>query len=245
MSEWLREEFVTEVQKCTAARENSEKGGLRKQAVDQIQEIDLHSIIHEKQEGTRTSPVLAVVSITSLEHAISIIDSLRAPDVEPEREQGAEYTSQPQPPPLVAAYYFGTPDVGRYLSTSITASVSFVNHIPPPLLLGPLAPVGKVVDVQMRYTTTHLSTPAPVFINPGPSSSTLLQVSGAEADALLADAERELREEKRPEGIGRGFFEQGIVIGLGVYGVPLLAVVGGAVVWGVRSGWRRWGAMGI
>ena len=60
------------------------------------------------------------------------------------------------------------------------------------------------------------------------------------AAELLMEATQEIKENKRAESIAIGYFEQGIFIGLGVYGVPLLTCIGATLFFGIRAGLRRW-----
>lgn len=174
-----------------------------------------------------SQPIFAVSAITSLEHAISLID------------EDAESSTG-----LLAGCYFGTPSAGKYLSQFIKADVSLVNHIPYRLLLGPAAPAHHNVDIETRYTKAQFTRTSPAFIVSAPSHAALAQVLSGKGSRqastnLLANAAQEIKEKKRPEWIAIGYFEQGILIGLGLYGVPLLACVGTGLVFGVRAGLRR------
>lgn len=175
-----------------------------------------------------TQPILCVSSITSLEHAINLVDE----DLDPQET-------------LTAAYHFGTPSTGKYLSQFIKADVSFTNHIPYRLLLGPAAPSSHPIDIEKRYTTNHFTRASPAYITPPASQSAIAKVVAGKdarkaATELLTQASQEIKQEKRPEWIAIGFFEQGIFIGLGVYGIPILTCVGASLFYGVRAGLRRW-----
>ncbi|KAF3004381.1 hypothetical protein E8E13_010003 [Curvularia kusanoi] len=177
-----------------------------------------------------TDPIFAVSSITSLEHAISVIDE-------------ASTTGGEQ---LLAGYYFGTAATGKYLSQFISADLSVVNHIPYRLLLGPAAPAYHAIDIDARYTVSQFSRAAPAYIAPSALHTqldTLLHDIPKARNPLLAkalaSATEEIKEKKRAEWIAIGYFEQGILIGLGVYGVPLLACIGTGLFFGVRAGLRR------
>ncbi|KAF2632871.1 ALDH-like protein [Macroventuria anomochaeta] len=174
-----------------------------------------------------SQPIFAVSAITSLEHAISLIDE------DPESASG-----------LLAGYYFGTPSAGKYLSQFIKADVSLVNHIPYRLLLGPAAPAFHTIDIYARYTKTQFTRASPAFITPTNSHAARAKVlSGKESRKVAAEAltkaTQEIKEKKRAEWIAIGYFEQGILIGLGLYGVPLLACIGTGLFFGVRAGLRR------
>lgn len=60
------------------------------------------------------------------------------------------------------------------------------------------------------------------------------------ATELLSKASQEIKEKKRAESIAIGYFEQGIFVGLGVYGIPILTCIGATLFFGVRAGLRRW-----
>ncbi|KAF2132054.1 ALDH-like protein [Dothidotthia symphoricarpi CBS 119687] len=179
-----------------------------------------------------SQPIFSISATTSLEHAISLIDE----DTEPQDT-------------LLAAYFFGTPSAGKYLSQFIKADVSFANHIPYRLLLGPAAPSTQAIDIEKRYTTHHFTRASPAFITP-PSSQTTISAAVASKDSrkasadLLAKATQEIKEKKRAEWIAIGYFEQGILLGLGLVGIPLLAAFGTSlyhgVGYGVSYGLRRW-----
>lgn len=175
-------------------------------------------------------PVFTLSAITSLEHAISLIDE--------------ELDTQEA---LLAAYHFGTPSTGKYLSQFINADVSFINHIPFRLLLGPPAPAHHPIDLEKRYNTLQFTRPSPAYITPPsltPGLPLATAVAGKEsrkaAAELLAQATQEITEKKRAEWIAIGYFEQGILIGLSLVGIPLLTGVGVSLFYAVRAGLRRW-----
>ncbi|KAL1608343.1 hypothetical protein SLS60_003284 [Paraconiothyrium brasiliense] len=140
--------------------------------------------------------VLAISAVSSLDHAIDLIAN----------------NSNDR---LSAAYHFAAPAHTKYLSQFIRSEVTFVNHIPPSLLLGPAAPVSHEVSVENRFRKEHFLRASPVLVRrsgtKGPTYTT-----GKYAEKLLEDAAQEIKEPKRAEWIAIGFFEQGILIGLGV-----------------------------
>lgn len=173
-------------------------------------------------------PVFNISPITSLEHAISLIDE----------DLDMPYT-------LLAAYHFGTPSTGKYLSQFVNADASFVNHIPFRLLVGPSAPSFHPIDVEKRYIAEHFTRVSPAYILPPVSQAAMSKLDASKdsrraAAELLAKATEEIKEKKRAEWIAIGYFEQGIFIGLGLYGIPLVACIGASVFFGVRAGLRRW-----
>lgn len=175
-----------------------------------------------------SQPIFVISAITSLEHAISLVDE----DTEP---QGT----------LLAAYLFGTSSVGKYLSQFIKADVSFINHIPYRLLLGPAAPSVQAIDVEKRYTTRHFTRPSPAFITPPSSQATISRAIASKdlrktSAELLAKSTLEIKEKKRAEWIAIGFFEQGILLGLSLASIPLLTAIGASLYYGVSWGLRTW-----
>ncbi|KAH7134972.1 Aldehyde/histidinol dehydrogenase [Dendryphion nanum] len=174
--------------------------------------------------GKISQPIFAISTITSPDHAIDLL-------------------SQAEPPS--AAYYFAEPSHAKYLDQFVASKVSFTNHIPAQLLLGPAAPLHQIFDLEKRYATEHFTRAAPAFVRSSVSQERLaLALSRKDqhlAQVLLRDAAKEIKEAKRAEWIARGFFENGIFIGLGIYGVPILSCVGAAIFFGVRSGLRALG----
>ncbi|KAL5115930.1 hypothetical protein ACEQ8H_006152 [Pleosporales sp. CAS-2024a] len=183
-------------------------------------------------------PLLAISPITSLDHAITLVDAALAP-------QDA----------LTAAYHFASPKAATYLVHAMRAHASFVNHVPNRLLLGPAAPLQlSGVDIDARYAVALFSRPATVYVVPPspsdehPALRMLLDGDGDEdrhsagksSAHVLAEARREIKEKKRPDSIAVGYFEQGIFIGLAVYAIPLVSCIGATLFFGLRAGLRRW-----
>ena len=163
--------------------------------------------------------ILAISPISSLDHVIDLLVN------DPEER-------------LRAAYHFAAPAHAKYLSQFILAEATFVNHIPSDLLLGPAAPLYHAVDVSKRYIKEQFLRNAPVFVEPRRSTHSF-DVSSREAAKLLQNATKEIAQKKRAEWIAIGFFEQGILIGLGMYGIPVLTCIGASLFFGVRAGLRR------
>jgi len=159
----------------------------------------------------------------------------------------------------LAGYYFGTPEVVKYLSQFIESGVSFSNHIPVHLLrkslvygschpllnrlaVGPATPIWlENATADDRSQPQLFTYPTPRFIQHGESSkalesaltsdnSTALSVLETTAMTGLVDFKR------RPVGGTIGFFEQGILVGLS----GVLATVASVIalsVYGYRSHW--------
>ncbi|KAF1971862.1 ALDH-like protein [Bimuria novae-zelandiae CBS 107.79] len=166
------------------------------------------------------APVLAISAISSLDHAIDLVAN----------DPGDR---------LSAAYHFAAAAHANYLSLFIHAQATFINHIPAGLLLGPAAPLFHVINVEKRYVKEHFVRAAPVIVNSGATKG-LVHLSSRDAMQLLDDANKEIKEARRAEWIAIGFFEQGILLGLGMYGLPLLSFLGASIFFGVRAGLRRW-----
>ncbi|EMD89581.1 hypothetical protein COCHEDRAFT_1137878 [Bipolaris maydis C5] len=175
-----------------------------------------------------TQPILAVSPITSLEHAISLVEQ----DLAPQES-------------LLASYHFGTNSTAKYLSQFVPAAVSFANGVPFSLLLGPAAPSSQAgLDVDKRYTIEHFLRLAPAYVTLPSNQKVLFKVLGGKeggkaASDMLSKATQEIKEAKRKESIAIGYFEQGILVGLGIYGIPLLTCIGASLFFGVRAGLRK------
>lgn len=181
-----------------------------------IVELINKDITHVPLPPRSNVPVLAISAVSSLDHAIDLI----ANDSDDR---------------LTAAYHFAAPAHAKYLSQFIRSEVAFVNHIPNSLLLGPGAPLFHEVDVENRYRKELFQRASPVLVTPVSTHANI----GQNAAKLLEDATKEIKEPKRAEWIAIGHFEQGILLGLGVYGVPLLTVLGTSLFYGVRAGLRK------
>lgn len=163
--------------------------------------------------------ILAISPISSLDHVIDLLVN------DPEER-------------LSAAYHFAAPTHAKYLSQFIRAEATFINHIPSDLLLGPAAPLFRSIDVGKRYSKEHFLRNAPVFVE-SQTSTRSFDISSQNASKLLQNATKEIAQKKRAEWIAIGFFEQGILLGLGMYGVPVLTCIGASLFFGVRAGLRR------
>lgn len=175
-----------------------------------------HSPLPQKSNA----PILAISAISSLDHVIDLITN------DPEER-------------LSAAYHFAAPTHAKYLSQFIHAEATFINQIPSGLLLGPAAPLFHKFDVAQRYAKEHFQRASPIFAETQAVKS-VLNASSHDAAKILQDASKEISQKKRSEWIAIGFFEQGILIGLGTYGIPILTCLGATLFFGVRAGLRRW-----
>ncbi|QDS74300.1 hypothetical protein FKW77_003808 [Venturia effusa] len=123
---------------------------------------------------------------------------------------------------LLASYIFASPSAGKYLSQFVHAHTTFVNNIPVELLVGPAAPLGSPVSASSRYSMEQFTQPRATYTQQTAESNTLakLIVSG---DFSLIEQVTRSATAALPVGKGRpekaapfGFFEQGILTGLGM-----------------------------
>ncbi|KAJ5211097.1 PutA family dehydrogenase [Penicillium cf. griseofulvum] len=137
---------------------------------------------------------------------------------------------------LRAAYVFADNMSAKYLTQFINARVSFVNHIPATILVGPSAPEQVAFDRSVRYPTTVFSIPRPTYISPTPLSQSVTDILRAKSAAdlrsklVLHTSELGLSTQ-RPLGGGVGFFEQGILTGLGLFSISMLVGVSALGYW--------------
>jgi hypothetical protein len=140
-------------------------------------------------EVKTSAPVLIIHAIKSLDDAIDFIGSADSA-------------------PALAAYHFGNPQVGKYLAQFVDARVSFVNHVPRELLVGPAHPTSHAVDLSTRYSVDMFTLARPAFIQPTMSSSeiaaVMASVNGSAAQKFLEKALSPLVEMKRKAGGGVG-----------------------------------------
>ncbi|ORY19315.1 Aldehyde/histidinol dehydrogenase [Clohesyomyces aquaticus] len=172
-------------------------------------------------------PLFLISSFSSLDHAIDLI---------------SHNQNQTR---LLAAYHFAPPKHAKYLSQFIKADRAFVNHVPYHILLGPAAPsYTKYPSTSHPYGPDCLTRPNPTFITPPPEqlqlSAVLVSQDQRAVKTLSFSAIQEIKVKPRPENIAIGFFEQGIFIGLGLYGIPILSGIGAGIFFAARAGRRRW-----
>lgn len=88
----------------------------------------------------------------------------------------------------------------------------------------------------MRYPTTIFSVPRPQYISPtllSQSVADILRIKSASAlrSTLVLQSSELVSPTQRPLGGGVGFFEQGILTGLGLFSIPILAGVSALGYW--------------
>ncbi|KAF2728097.1 ALDH-like protein [Polyplosphaeria fusca] len=182
---------------------------------------------HLSLPAKMSEPILCISAITSLDHAVDLISS-NLPD---------SYLS--------SAYHFAAPTHAKYLAQFVKSDVSFVNHIPLSLLLGPTTPRFQAFNLDSRYTPAHFQRASPQYIKPPSSQTNLIETlstdrSKVSCTKLLSASTTEIQPRKRPDSIAVGFFEQGILIGLAVYGIPLATCLGASLFYLSRTAIRRY-----
>jgi hypothetical protein len=151
--------------------------------------LDLPTRGPELLEVKTEAPVLAIHAVKSLDDAIDFIGTAQAG-------------------PALAAYHFGNPQVGKYLAQFVDARVSFVNHVPRDLLIGPARPATHLLDYSAAYTIDMLSFPRPAYIRPSTLSIEMAGImssaNSSTASVLLEKAWSPLKAMKRKPGGGVG-----------------------------------------
>jgi hypothetical protein len=178
--------------RITSAIEVLKKADSRIQIISQEPSTTVVELVTrrpEMLEAKTSAPVLIIHTIKSLDDAIDFIGSADSA-------------------PALAAYHFGNPQVGKYLAQFVDARVSFVNHIPRELLVGPAHPSAHAVDLSTRYSVDMFTLARPAFIQPTTSSTEIAAVmasaNGSAAQKFLEKALSPLVEMKRKAGGGVG-----------------------------------------
>ncbi|KFY28342.1 hypothetical protein V491_00524 [Pseudogymnoascus sp. VKM F-3775] len=155
---------------------------------------------------------------------------------------------------LLALYTFSDPATAKFLSQHLNALTSFANSIPSHILVGPAAPNTAIPPPpHHKYSTDMFSSPRPQYIAlPAPSSDLALiddvlarfDEPAGQSSALVklrrkvvgkdGKAAKLLKPKKaQPKGSQLGFFEQGIVLGVGLVLTAVVSTVVGGV-WALR-----------
>ena len=174
-------------------------------------------------KAKNTDPVLIVRSIRSLDDAIDLLGKSSSV-------------------PYLAAYYFSNLASAKYLSQFADARISFVNHVPRELLVGPTFPVERPVNLAERYPTSLFELPRPILVNSSIQTA-LLSVAlnspnNTSAQQLWKAAVSPLAMMKRTQGGAIGFFEQGFLInaGLIVTSTAAISSIGAWYLWKYARG---------
>ncbi|THZ17385.1 aldehyde dehydrogenase PutA [Aureobasidium pullulans] len=172
-----------------------------------------------------SEPVLLVHSVKSLDDAIDFINN-----------NGNE---------LLAAYHFGENAQCKYLSQFVSSQVSYVNHIPAELLVGPAFPVGHPVT-STRYPTALFTRPTPAFVTNTTQSKTVESALNGASKSEKSTAVQTLYRQavsdlpaahKRPKQLKAafGFFEQSMLFNLGFVLLSTGATIAATVILGKRA----------
>jgi hypothetical protein len=171
--------------------------------------VDLPTRLNELPKTKNADPVLIVCSMRSLDDAIDLL--------------GRNSTE-----PYLAAYHFSNPASAKYLSQFIAARVSFINHVPRELHVGPTFPIGQPTSLAERYPASLFELPRPILVNSSTQSALLTAAldssSSTPAQQLWKAAVAPLAVMKRSEGGGVGFFEQGFLMNAGLILASTVAI---------------------
>jgi len=139
-------------------------------------------------------------------------------------------TSQRSSPSFLASYIFAAPAAAKLLSEQIPSHATYINQIPTQVLVGPPSPTDHPHALHPRYTSAMFSVPRPQFTNPAsplPSPHKLMEL-----------ALKQLKPTGQRPGHAIGFFEQGILLGLGSTTLVVLPLLGWGVFRVVKFGMR-------
>lgn len=138
--------------------------------------------------------------------------------------------------PLLAGYFFGTPEAGKYLSQFLPSHLALINHIPAHLLVGPAAPLAHAPALPYRYDGAMFSLARPQFVAPPAPAGPLGQVQAllllggdgaADAGAKLrARATAPLKPTRQPDNARLDFFASGVLTSLAITLSALLPLLG-------------------
>ncbi|KAL4945235.1 hypothetical protein BDV06DRAFT_231402 [Aspergillus oleicola] len=179
-----------------------------------VEVYDRASVLLKRKIGER---VLILHPVTSLDDAIEFCSDLGT---------------------LAATYAFASPASANYLTQFIDAHVSYVNHVPFEMLIGPALPISPASPTNTntatprstRYTPTNFQILRPQFVSESPSGILVRKIltskSGPkEASNIWNGTFKPLPPTGQKNGPRIGFFEQGIITG----GVITLASLIGTV----------------
>lgn len=130
-------------------------------------------------------------------------------------------------------YLFSDPKGAKFLAQFFNAHVAYVNQIPLHILIGPAAPSSPIqAPVAHKYSVDMFSAKRPQYIK-SPADDLLIidkLLSGAFKDVtckkLQESARKPLRKTGQPLGHAIGFFEQGILLGVGILFLVVVPTVG-------------------
>lgn len=150
---------------------------------------------------------------------------------------------------FLAVYLFADLPTAKFLAQHFDAAITYVNQIPMNLLIGPAAPTTLVSALGFhKYSTEMFSSERPQIVL-SPSSDVLVieklfegvqQSESREVSLrkIRSNAVEPLPKTGQPKGHAIGFFEQGILLGAGLFLSVFVPAVGyGSWVLG-RHLWR-------
>lgn len=140
--------------------------------------------------------------------------------------------------PLLAGYFFAEPEAAKYLAQFLPCHMSVINNIPSHLLVGPAAPTTHEPDFLYRYNRNMFSVPRPQFVEKVQAEfqkveeALLLSAAASKGTGRTSTSNlRELATKPLPptgqsDNKGIGFFEQGLILGAGMYLSVILPTLG-------------------
>ncbi|EKG11852.1 hypothetical protein MPH_11348 [Macrophomina phaseolina MS6] len=203
------------------------KAGMKGRAVEELKDEAGVRVVTAGSSGgvldiqKRDSPALGrkIGERCLVVHAISSLDD------------GIDLVNKIAGSPL-ATYVFADLGSCKYVSQFTASHLSFANHFPLDLLVGPAAPTTAPLDTTNRFPSALFTTPRPSYANATALAQRLSGVLQSGTVNMTADALKALKAEgtsalpkNRPYKKGIGFFEQGILTGLGLTAVPLLSTL--------------------
>jgi hypothetical protein len=145
---------------------------------------------------------------------------------------------------LLALYTFSDAATAKFLSQHFNALTSYANHIPSHLLVGPAAPVSPLAPpARHKYSIEMFSSPRPQYTTSASAKDDVALVDSILAgfheparqqtalqklDATMGGKQGRVLQPKKiqPMGDQLGFFEQGILLGLGSVLAIAISTVG-------------------
>ena len=116
-----------------------------------------------------------------------------------------------------ATYIFASLAAAKYLAESIEAQISWINHVPHNMLVGPAIPLNKRSSHTSRYTTGMFEFPRPHLLRRTSEVTIIKRILNKENTPLSHPSIRELfmplPSTRQRKGYHIGFFEQGFLTG--------------------------------
>ncbi|RAL07223.1 uncharacterized protein BO97DRAFT_464504 [Aspergillus homomorphus CBS 101889] len=117
---------------------------------------------------------------------------------------------------LAATYAFAAPASAKYLTQFIDSYISWVNHVPTDMLIGPAYPINLAPSPATRYSTLSLQVPRPQLVTPTDNTTlaqTVLNTKNNNWNQVWTESLAPLPAIGQRAGKKIGFFEQGIITG--------------------------------